>query len=157
MNDTEKLFAIEEIKQLKARYMRFVDTKDWDGFRGLFTQDAHLDYSSDMEGLVAHGPDEAVEQIGEPLKTVTTVHHGHNPEIAITSDTTAEGVWAMDDLLVWDEGSEPPEGSNYHSAKPVRSVHGFGHYFETYQRVGGRWLIKSVKLTRLRVDVQYAE
>ena len=28
----ERLASIEEIRGLKARYFRFVDTKDWDGF-----------------------------------------------------------------------------------------------------------------------------
>jgi len=33
----ERLVAIEEIKTLKARYFRFVDTKQWDDLRACFT------------------------------------------------------------------------------------------------------------------------
>ncbi len=35
----EKLWDIEQIKQLKARYFRLMDTKDWVGWRDLFTDD----------------------------------------------------------------------------------------------------------------------
>ena len=33
MTDVEKLAAAEEIKQLKARYYRYMDTKQWSGWR----------------------------------------------------------------------------------------------------------------------------
>jgi hypothetical protein len=32
-------------------------------------------------------------------------------------------------------------------------MHGYGHYHETYEKVDGRWRIKSSKLTRLREDI----
>jgi hypothetical protein len=71
---------------------------------------------------------------------VVTVHHGHMPEIEVTSPTTARGVWAMEDKLRWPEGS------------PVRAMHGYGHYHETYERTQEGWRIKTITLTRLRVD-----
>jgi hypothetical protein len=30
---------------------------------------------------------------------------------------------------------------------------GYGHYHETYEKVGGAWRIKSSRLTRLHVDM----
>ena len=33
------------------------------------------------------------------LQDVVTVHHGHMPEIELTSPTTARGIWAMEDML----------------------------------------------------------
>jgi len=40
-------------------------------------------------------------------------------------------------------------------------MHGYGHYHETYELIAdgkgaGRWLIKTLKLTRLRVDATMA-
>ena len=32
---SDSLLAIEEIRQLKARYFRCIDTRDWAGFRSL--------------------------------------------------------------------------------------------------------------------------
>lgn len=70
------------------------------------------------------------------------MHHGHCPEIEITSDRTATGIWAMEDMLRWG-----PESNT-----PGQALHGFGHYHETYSKVNGRWIIQTMKLTRLRVD-----
>ena len=35
-----------EITALLYRYARAVDTKDWELYRSVFTDDAHIDYSS---------------------------------------------------------------------------------------------------------------
>src|SRR5271156_626863 len=36
-DDATALLAIESIKQLKARYCRYLDTKDWAAWRAIFT------------------------------------------------------------------------------------------------------------------------
>ncbi len=143
MDNIEKLLAIEEIKQLKARYFRCVDTKDWQGYREVFADDVDFDISDDMPDGVFTGADRAVAAAREGLADCTSIHHGHCPEIEITSDTTATGVWAMEDMLRWSESSETPN----------QTLHGYGHYFEQYQKISGRWYIKKMKLARLRVDV----
>ena len=52
MDAAEELLAIEQIKQLKARYFRCMDTKDWDGLRAVFAPNAVLDVTGET------GPDE---------------------------------------------------------------------------------------------------
>jgi uncharacterized protein (TIGR02246 family) len=138
----ERLAAIEQIKALKARYFRCLDTKDWDGFAGVFAPDAVMDMSGETGGAggVTRGPNEIVAFVRAAVEAVETVHHGHTPEIDVTSPTTATGTWAMEDMLRWPEGG------------PLRSLHGYGHYHETYERVAGQWYIKTLTLTRLRVD-----
>jgi hypothetical protein len=42
MDDTATLREIEAIKQLKARYCRLLDTKDWQGWRSLFADRREL-------------------------------------------------------------------------------------------------------------------
>ncbi len=59
----------------------------------------------------------------------------------LTSPTTATGIWAMEDHLWWPEGS------------PISTLHGYGHYLETYEVVDGAWKIKTLTLTRLRLDL----
>jgi len=145
MNQIDKLLAIEEIKQLKARYFRFVDTKDWTGFAGLFAADAVFDLSDDLPGCVLVGPAEIAELPARSLEGATTVHHGHCPEITITSQDSASGIWAMEDRVRWTE----------ESSSPLKSLHGFGHYLETYECIGGCWHIKTLKLRRLRVDLEH--
>ena len=46
MTDAERSLAIEEIKQVKARYFRCMDTKDWAGFEAGFAPDATVDYAT---------------------------------------------------------------------------------------------------------------
>ncbi|MGB9302958.1 MAG: hypothetical protein ACLPXZ_03225 [Mycobacterium sp.] len=33
------------------------------------------------------------------------------------------------------------------------TLHGYGHHHENYEKIDGRWRIKTSKLTRLREDV----
>jgi uncharacterized protein (TIGR02246 family) len=143
VNDLDKLLAIEEVKQLKARYFRCVDTKDWDGFKAVFTPDALFDISQDVPGCILVGPDRIAAAASAPLTGCVSVHHGHCPEIEITSPTTATGIWAMEDMLRWNE----------ESASPNQTLHGYGHYIETYEKNNGRWCIRTLKLQRLRVDI----
>lgn len=139
MTDIEKLLAIHEISLLKARYFRFVDTKDWEGLRGLFTPDALIFYP---EARDAPDPrDVAIPFIVEALKDAVTVHHGHMPEIEILSATEARAVWAMEDLVHRASG-----------ALPGAQSHGFGHYHEEYVWRGEGWLIHRLTLTRLRLS-----
>jgi uncharacterized protein (TIGR02246 family) len=131
---------IEAIKQLKARYFRLMDTKDWAGFRELFAPDVRVDVSSDGAG-VYDGVDAFMAMLEPTLREAVTVHHGHTPEIELTSPATASGIWAMEDHLRF-----PPGG-------PVGELHGYGHYHETYVKLDSKWRIKSTKLVRLRLDV----
>ena len=77
---------------------------------------------------------------------VVTVHHGHMPEIEITSPTTAQR-----DL---GDAGLPADARGF--AARVKSLVGWGHYTETYELVDGEWKIKTLVLTRLRRDVELA-
>ncbi len=148
MDLLEQLLAIEEIKQLKARYFRFLDEKRWAELAEVFSDDAEMDVSGEFVrsgqdpelGRIKGGGKAIAALIGQALENVVSVHHGHMPEITITNPTTAEGVWAMEDLLQFAEG-------------PMRSLHGFGHYHERYVKTERGWRIQKLVLTRLRVDV----
>jgi uncharacterized protein (TIGR02246 family) len=127
---------IEAIKQLKARYFRTLDTKDWDGYRQVFTDDVVMD-TTESGGSLIIGADEFMAYLREALAGATTVHQGHMPEITLTSDTTATGIWALHDIVIWPGGMR---------------LDGFGHYHETYLKTGEGWRIKSSKLTRVHTD-----
>jgi hypothetical protein len=128
---------IEAIKQLKARYFRMMDTKNWDGLAAVFTDDVEIDMSGEGGG-VTRSVAEYMPFLREDIETVTTVHHGHMPEIEFTSATTATGIWAMEDELWWPEGG------------PMTYLHGYGHYHETYEKTADGWRIKTMTLTRLK-------
>ena len=128
---------LEAIRRLKARYFRTMDTKDWEGMRQVFTDDVVVD-TSEAGGSVVNGAAEFIAFLEETLRGAVTVHQGHMPEIDLLSATTASGIWALHDLVIWPGG--------------VR-LNGYGHYYETYEKAGDKWLIKSSKLTRLHVDL----
>jgi SnoaL-like domain len=132
---------IEQIRQLKARYFRFIDTHDWPALLEVFAPDAEIDTTSEG-GKVTRDAAQFVTRLERILGNVVSVHHGHMPEIELISPTQARGVWAMEDTLWWPEGS------------PIRHLHGYGHYHETYEKVDGRWVITSMRLTRIRRDVE---
>jgi hypothetical protein len=127
---------IEAIKQLKARYFRTMDTKRWEDMRRLFSDDVTVDTTASGGGVIT-GADEFMTFLRDTLADVTTIHHGHMPEIDLTSPTTATGVWALQDILLWPNGMR---------------MEGYGHYHETYEKNGGEWRIASSTLTRLHMD-----
>src|SRR5690348_3805700 len=75
---------IEAIQQLKARYFRTMDTKDWTAMRDVFTDDLVMD-GSDAGGRAIAGADVFMAFLQRFLEGAVTVHHGHMPEITITS------------------------------------------------------------------------
>jgi uncharacterized protein (TIGR02246 family) len=127
---------VEAIKQLKARYCRTMDTKDWTAMRHVFTDDVVVD-TTDSGGDVQAGADAFLEFLQGAIGEAVTVHHCHTPEIDVTSETEATGMWAMEDMLRWPDGTE---------------LHGYGHYHEVYAKADGAWRIRSSTLTRLRMD-----
>jgi len=131
---------IEAIRQLKARYFRLMDTKDWDGLAQVFADDVMIDVTGEGGG-VTHSVAEYIPFLRANIENVITVHHGHMPEIELTSPTTAKGIWALEDQLWWPEGG------------PLKHMHGFGHYHETYEKLNGGqdagWRIKTMTITRL--------
>jgi hypothetical protein len=132
--DAATLAEIEAIKQLKARYFRLLDTKQWDAWREVFSDD----FTAEVDGGSAHptvrfaSPEEMVARNRKILAEAPTVHHGHMPEITVTGPDSATGIWAMMDIVKLGAG-----------------FRGYGHYHEEYVKRAGRWQIRRLKLTRL--------
>lgn len=146
VNESEKIIAVSEIQALKARYFRMMDTKDWKGLEATFAPDLVADFrystSTPDESMLTHGAALYVAKVVPMLDKIITVHHGHMPEIDVTSPTEAVGIWAMEDKLWVQEGSD----------LPFSWLHGYGHYHERYVQLEDGWRIKEIRLTRLRVD-----
>jgi len=134
------MIAVEDVKRLKARYFRLLDTKQWSQWAEVFSHDCVMDVPE--AGLVLEGREQIVSTISGFLEGARTVHHGHMPEIEVLGADTARGTWAMYDFVEFpgQEGAAPT------------ALHGYGHYHEEYVRVDGQWRIARVRLERLRVD-----
>ena len=134
--ELQTLRDIEDIKQLKARYVRCVDTQDWGALAELLTDDFRLkSESGDHEGR-----DTVVAMVRGALEGHSTVHHVFMPEIVLTGPDTASATWAMEDWVRMSLDGTPI------------AFHGCGHYREEYMRTADGWRVKSSVLTRLRVD-----
>jgi hypothetical protein len=151
MTDAERMAAIEAIKQVKARYFRGADTGDVALMRDCFTEDCVLDYTDcfvdpasgrdflDTYSSVIRGkaqwPALSLKDVG-----IVSVHQGHQAEVEITSDTTADAIFAMTDRLYLPPGA------------PVTEITGYGMYHESYVKDAGGWKIRTLRLERQRVE-----
>jgi hypothetical protein len=137
MPDDHSIEDLEALKQLKARYCRLLDMKQWFEWRKLFAENFVSD-TSEAGGRQIEGADEFVSFVRKMLGTRITVHQIHAPEIELTSATTAHGIWALEDIIRF---------------APGLNLRGYGHYHESYEKFEGQWRFKSSKLTRLREDI----
>lgn len=137
------LNAAESIRQLKARNFRYVDTKQWDALRSLFTEEATLHFvqrTAEPESL-----DAGIARISQALvKDVVSVHQGVMPEIGFTIEDEASAIWAMKGILVFPSDRPNPFG--------CARLEGHGHYHERYVSREGHWRIASLRLERLLVE-----
>lgn len=133
---------LEAIKQLKARYFRTLDTKQWEAWRAVFTDDARFEGTRRK----FEGPDDFCSATQAWLAEAITIHHGHMPEIVLTGPGAARGVWAMFDMVQF---AQPAPGDGPYSG---RGFVGYGHYEEEYRKTEAGWRISFLRLTRLRVD-----
>jgi SnoaL-like domain len=153
MTETERLTAIEAIKQIKARYWRGVDLCDGELVRSVLAEDCELDYHgccADPQSGVDHLPAMNVTLRGRDSWVsdgmarfgIVSVHQGHQADIEITGPDAAKGTWAFTDRMFF------PAGGG------ISRLTGYGFYHETYVRVGEAWQIKTTRITRIRVEVE---
>jgi hypothetical protein len=152
MDTIERLLATDELTQLKARYFRGVDTGDGDLVRAILAEDCLLDYRGSCTdpatkrdfipamNVILRGR-ASWRSDGMSRFGIVSVHQGHNFELEFTSNTTAKGIWSMTDRLYCPPGGE------------FSLMTGYGHYLETYEKIGSNWLIKTTHVTRIRVEV----
>jgi hypothetical protein len=152
MDAVARLIAIEEIKQLKSRYFRTMDTRDWDGMAGVFCRDAILDTSGAFQytplggkpvgplGPVLRGRDAIMAWISSGFVDQSSAHHGHGHEITIDSETEAHGIVAMEDVI-----REPD--------RQTIVLHGYGYYHERYRFEDDAWRIGETRIDRLFTDL----
>ena len=124
------LVALEEIRCLKYRYLRCVDTKDWAGVASTLTADATADYGTPALGepLRLSGREGIVGFLREHLgQDMITTHIAGQPEIDLDGDT-ATGVWSFEDTVI--------------ATRHRVVITGAAFYEDSYQRAGGVWRIR---------------
>ncbi len=124
---TLDLHNIEYIKQLKARYFRALDTKDWPLMRSCLHSDCIAAY--DGGKYTFEGADNIVNFFQQYMSAshLIFMHHGHLPEIEIINASSAKGIWYLHDKVINTEANTTLEGA--------------GFYHDEYACIDGEWLI----------------
>jgi hypothetical protein len=151
MDDLTRLVAIEDICRLKYRYLRCLDQKLWDEIEGCFTDDAVAEYSAGSYRF--EGRDAIVGFLRTSMgsEQFLSSHRCHHPEIDFTSDTTATGVWALEDTVVHGEHGVTIQGAAFYNDRYVvadgawRIAH--TGYRRTYEEIFPRASINGLRLT----------
>lgn len=145
MDRQQELSDIEEIKQLKGRYQRHLDSKEWEELAEVFVLEARSVYNGGKHTY--QGRDALIGFLKEGLGTiqVQTMHHAHTPEIKITSETTATGTWYLEDFVL---SQAPSKGAPYGT-----TLHGTGIYSDEYVKRDGAWRILVIGYERIFQDI----
>jgi hypothetical protein len=141
--DLDQLIAGEEIRDLMARYVRFADTKQWDRLAALFLANASFTPRK-VDGSIWHemtGRDEIARTIETSVGSAQPIHHLFSYELEFTSATSVHAVWSMEDWIF-----SSADGGAF------QTMHGYGHYHATYQKIDGTWFIASLDQTRVKLD-----
>ncbi|MDN3359045.1 nuclear transport factor 2 family protein [Actinomadura sp. DC4] len=95
--DVQDLVEYRAIEELKYRYMRAVDTKDWDLLASTLEPGVTAEYG---HRLTFEGAQKLVRTLSRIMTDdIITVHRLSQPEIAIDGDE-ATGVWALTDRVI---------------------------------------------------------
>lgn len=129
--DAELLAEVEQIKQLKYRYLRTLDLKRWDEFAEVFVAGATGDYG---EGLSFGSRDELVAFMRDSLgPQMITLHQCHHPEISVDGDR-ATGTWYLEDKVLMPEHRLVLEGAAFYGDRYVRTDDGWRIEHTGYRR-----------------------
>jgi hypothetical protein len=152
------LAALEEIRQVKYRYLRCVDQKRWDELAGTFTAAATASYGTPALGggqISLAGRDEILAFLRKNLgPDIITVHFASQPEITIDGDT-AEGTWCFEDTVIATRYRVVIKGAAFYEDRYAREPDGrwrIAHtgYLRTYEAMLSLDDLPSFQLTANR-------
>lgn len=97
----QQLSDMEDIRTLKHRYFRGIDTADLELLATLFTDDLGVDYRGGTYRVRLTGRDNMLEFLASSFHSgAVAMHHGHMPEITLTGENEAEGIWYLEDIFI---------------------------------------------------------
>ena len=131
----QTLLDIEEIKQLKARYFRGIDTCNLELLKTVLADAVHIRFDSPTYQYEINGIDEAMNFYRNAFTHRRFgMHHGHTPEIRVDGDT-ATGIWYLNDLFI--------------NLDEQTILTGSALYEDLYTRVAGQWRVQRTGYKRL--------
>lgn len=132
----QQISDIEEIRMLKHRYFRGIDTANTELLDDMFTDDIIVDYRGGYYRIRLTGRAAMLEFLANSFNTQTVaMHHGHMPEITLTGEDTAEGVWYLEDIFI--------------NLTKKTHIIGSAIYKDQYSRIDGKWKIARTEYDRV--------
>lgn len=137
----QQLSDLEDIRTLKHRYFRGIDTADELLLSGLFTDDVTVEYRGGSYLVRLQGREQMLDFLMSSFNSdAVAMHHGHMPEIGFTGDDSAEGIWYLEDVFISLERNDVTTGSAI--------------YRDQYRRVDGEWKIARTEYDRIMEVVE---
>lgn len=97
----QQLSDLEDIRTVKHRYFRGIDTADMNLLATLFTDDVGVEYRGGTYRVRLEGRENMLDFLANSFNSdAVAMHHGHMPEITLTGDDTAEGIWYLEDIFI---------------------------------------------------------
>ena len=126
---------IDEIQQVKYRYLRALDTKHWDDFADTLTEDVIGDYDASI-GESHHFSDR--HSLVEFMRTampanIITEHRVTHPEITVDGDA-ATARWYLQDKVIVPAFQFMLEGAAFYDDRYVRTPAGWRVAHTGYRR-----------------------
>lgn len=132
----QQLSDLEDIRTLKHRYFRGIDTADMALLDGLFTEDVAVDYRGGNYRVVLNGRADMLVFLANSFHSgALAMHHGHMPEITLTGPDSAEGIWYLEDIFI--------------NLELKSHTFGTAIYKDLYQREGRVWKIARSEYDRV--------
>lgn len=134
--DIQRLLDIEAIKQLKHAYFRCIDTGNLEELATLLHDDVQVHFIGGSYEWKLNNKAEYISNVGAAFSNQAIGHHnGHHPEIQMLSSTQATGIWYLaDNMWILNHKS---------------FTTGTALYWDRYEKVADRWLIKETRYERL--------
>lgn len=130
----DELLEIERIKQLKYRYFRLLDMKQFEELVENCTDDITTAYDNGRHSF--SGRDELLNFFVTSMpKTMFHQHQGHHPEITILDDSHATGIWHFEDTVLLSDQDIV--------------IRGTGIYWDEYRKEEGEWRLSHTGYERL--------
>lgn len=122
------------IEEVKYRYLRAIDTKDWDLLATTLAEDVEAAWAGGA--FEASGRDGVVETLRSWMGAASmhTSHRCTHPELAPAGPDAATGLWALSDVVLDDEQRFVLTGT--------------GIYEDRYVRTGDGWRIAETRYDR---------
>jgi hypothetical protein len=132
----QQLSDFEDIRTLKHRYFRGIDTADFALLEGLFTDDIVVDYVGGNYRVQLQGRADMLDFLVNSFHSdAVAMHLGHMPEITLTGEHTADGVWYLQDIFI--------------SLENRNHTIGTAIYNDSYRRQDGAWKIARTAYERV--------